>query len=50
MTDQNSLVRQPQSIMMFLQNPPTAEWTEKDLELILSEAFLWKETFYNTIK
>lgn len=39
-----------QNIMMFLQNPPTAEWTENDLALILSEAFLWKETFQNTIK
>ncbi|TKA83712.1 hypothetical protein B0A55_00302 [Friedmanniomyces simplex] len=31
-----------QEIMMFLQSLPTRDWTEKDVELLLSEAFIWK--------
>jgi hypothetical protein len=34
-----------QDIMMFLQNPPTKEWTEKDIELLLSEAFIWQSLY-----
>ncbi|KAF2772480.1 RabGAP/TBC [Teratosphaeria nubilosa] len=34
-----------QEIMMFLQSLPTKEWTEKDIELLLSEAFIWKSLF-----
>lgn len=34
-----------QGIMMFLQSLPTREWTEKDIELLLSEAFIWKSLF-----
>ncbi|KAF1810772.1 RabGAP/TBC [Eremomyces bilateralis CBS 781.70] len=34
-----------QEIMMFLQALPTREWTEKDVELLLSEAFIWKSLF-----
>lgn len=34
-----------QSIMMFLQALPTREWTEKDIEMLLSEAFIWKSLF-----
>ena len=34
-----------QAIMMFLQALPTKEWTEKDVELLLSEAFIWKSLF-----
>ena len=34
-----------QEIMMFLQSLPTKEWTEKDVELLLSEAFIWKSLF-----
>lgn len=36
-----------QEIMMFLQNPPTKEWTEKDIELLLSEAFIWQSLYKN---
>ncbi|KAH6563777.1 hypothetical protein BASA50_008884 [Batrachochytrium salamandrivorans] len=36
-----------QDIMMHLQSPPTAAWTEKDIELLLSEAFMWKSLFHN---
>lgn len=32
-------------IMMFLQALPTREWTEKDVELLLSEAYIWKSLF-----
>ncbi|KAI9206040.1 rab-GTPase-TBC domain-containing protein [Polychytrium aggregatum] len=35
-------------IMMFLQNPPTSEWDDKDIELLLSEAFMWKALFHNS--
>ncbi|KAF2760043.1 RabGAP/TBC [Pseudovirgaria hyperparasitica] len=34
-----------QGIMMFLQALPTREWTGKDIELLLSEAFIWKSLF-----
>jgi len=31
--------------LMFLQAPPTAEWRLQDLEVLLSEAFVWKSLF-----
>ncbi|KAG8532554.1 uncharacterized protein KY384_002431 [Bacidia gigantensis] len=34
-----------QDIMMFLQSLPTTEWTEKDIELLLSEAYIWQSLF-----
>lgn len=34
-----------QEIMMFLQSLPTKQWTEKDIELLLSEAFIWQSLF-----
>jgi len=34
-----------QETMMFLQALPTKEWTEKDIELLLSEAYIWKSLF-----
>ncbi|MCJ1317385.1 GTPase-activating protein [Xylographa vitiligo] len=34
-----------QEIMMFLQALPTRNWTEKDIELLLSEAYIW-QTLY----
>jgi hypothetical protein len=34
-----------QEIMMFLQALPTRNWTEKDIELLLSEAFMWHSLF-----
>ncbi|CAN6602272.1 GTPase-activating protein Gyp1p [Trichomonascus vanleenenianus] len=36
-----------QEIMMFLQALPTKDWTEKDMELLLSEAFMWQSLFKN---
>ena len=32
-------------IMLFLQHLPSKEWTEKDVELLLSEAFIWQSLF-----
>lgn len=36
-----------QEIMLFLQNPPTQLWTEKDIELMLSEAYIWLLLYKN---
>ncbi|KAK9449522.1 rab-GTPase-TBC domain-containing protein [Limtongia smithiae] len=36
-----------QEILIFLQSPPTQEWTEKDIELLLSEAYMWQSLFKN---
>ena len=30
---------------MFLQSLPTKAWTEKDVELLLSEAFIWQSLY-----
>lgn len=37
-----------QDTMMHLQNAPTADWQEKDIEMLLSEAFMWKSLFNNS--
>ncbi|EGE03400.1 GTPase-activating protein GYP1 [Trichophyton equinum CBS 127.97] len=37
-----------QEVMMFLQALPTREWTEKDIELLLSEAFIWQSLFQDS--
>jgi len=37
-----------QEIMMFLQALPTRNWGEKEMEILLSEAFLWKSLFHNS--
>ena len=34
-----------QEIMMFLQSLPTRDWTEKDIELLLSEAYIWQSLY-----
>ncbi|KAK6199433.1 rab-GTPase-TBC domain-containing protein [Scheffersomyces amazonensis] len=36
-----------QEILLFLQNPPTTYWKEKDIELMLSEAFIWQSLYKN---
>lgn len=36
-----------QEILLFLQNPPTDNWEEKDVELMLSEAFIWQSLYRN---
>lgn len=36
-----------QDIMMFLQALPTREWSSKDIELLLSEAFIWQSLYKN---
>ncbi|KAJ1557592.1 GTPase-activating protein [Nowakowskiella sp. JEL0078] len=37
-----------QDIMMFLQSLPTSSWEEKDIEMLLAEAFMLKELFHNS--
>ncbi|KAI9327488.1 rab-GTPase-TBC domain-containing protein [Obelidium mucronatum] len=34
-----------QDIIQFLQSTPTASWGDRDIELLLSEAFMWKSLF-----
>lgn len=34
-----------QDILLFLQSPPTLSWTNKDVELMLSEAFIWQSLY-----
>lgn len=36
-----------QDLMIFLQNPPSSKWTLKDIDLLLSEAYMWKSLFQN---
>ncbi|KAJ8660970.1 hypothetical protein O0I10_003192 [Lichtheimia ornata] len=36
-----------QGIMLFLQQLPTQNWQAKDVELLLSEAYMWKTLFHN---
>ena len=36
-----------QEIILFLQNPPTGGWTERAVELMLSEAFIWHSLYKN---
>ncbi|KAG1472790.1 hypothetical protein G6F56_001325 [Rhizopus delemar] len=36
-----------QGILVFLQQLPTQGWQEKDIELLLSEAYMWKTLFHN---
>jgi hypothetical protein len=33
---------------MFLQALPTKDWTEKEIELLLSEAFIWQSLFQDS--
>ncbi|TKY88286.1 hypothetical protein EX895_002638 [Sporisorium graminicola] len=37
-----------QGIIMFLQSLPTQNWSDKDAEMLLSEAFMYKTLFGNT--
>ncbi|KAI8145440.1 rab-GTPase-TBC domain-containing protein [Fennellomyces sp. T-0311] len=36
-----------QGIMIFLQQLPTQDWHEQDVEMLLSEAYMWKSLFHN---
>jgi len=37
-----------QDIVIFLQHIPTKNWTDKDIELLLSEAYMYKSLFHNS--
>lgn len=34
-----------QELIMFLQKAPTQAWTDKDVELVLSQAYMWRASF-----
>lgn len=34
-------------ILLYLQSPPTKSWTDSDIELLLSEAYLLQSLFKN---
>lgn len=34
-----------QNIITFLQNPPTRNWEETDIEMLLSEAYIWQSLY-----
>lgn len=34
-----------QGVIMFLQSLPTQNWSDKDAEMLLSEAFVYKSLF-----
>ncbi|GMM33311.1 GTPase-activating protein [Saccharomycopsis crataegensis] len=36
-----------QEIMIFLQSLPTKNWSDKDIELLLSEAYMWQTLYKN---
>lgn len=38
-----------QEMILFLQNPPTGLWTDMDVELMLSEAFIWQSLYKNAL-
>jgi len=37
-----------QDIVIFLQHIPTEDWTDKDIELLLSEAYMYKSLFHDS--
>lgn len=39
-----------QDLMIFLQALPTASWTEKDIELVLSAAFMYQSLYKDVMK
>lgn len=39
------LIKDFSEILIFLQNVPTASWTEDDVGMLLSQAFMWKSWF-----
>ncbi|AEY96432.1 FADR213Cp [Eremothecium gossypii FDAG1] len=38
-----------QAIITFLQNPPTRHWTESEVEMLLSEAYIWQSLYKDAI-
>jgi len=39
-----------QDIMLFLKNPTTQQWTSMDIEMLLSQAYMWKQLFQGAPK
>ena len=38
-----------QDIVLFLQRVPTSNWTVKEIEVLLAEAFMWKSIFHEIL-
>ncbi|AET39129.1 GTPase-activating protein GYP1 Ecym_4048 [Eremothecium cymbalariae DBVPG len=38
-----------QAIITFLQNPPTKQWKESEVEMLLSEAYIWQSLYKDAI-
>jgi TBC1 domain family member 2 len=36
-----------QELVLFLQKLPTQDWNEKEVELVLSRAYMWRASFGN---
>jgi hypothetical protein len=39
-----------QELLQGLQDLPTSAWTDKEIELVLAEAFRWKYMFHESQK
>jgi len=39
-----------QDIMLFLNNPPTVSWTTKDVDVLLSQAYMWQTLYEDSPK
>eukprot|EP01117_Protostelium_nocturnum_P008891 TRINITY_DN3188_c0_g1_i4.p2 TRINITY_DN3188_c0_g1~~TRINITY_DN3188_c0_g1_i4.p2 ORF type:complete len:133 (-),score=35.62 TRINITY_DN3188_c0_g1_i4:206-604(-) len=39
-----------QDILLFLKDPPTASWSLQQIDVLLSQAFLWKSLYENSPK
>ena len=39
-----------QGMILFLQNVPTERWTQQELEMVLSRAFMWRVLFNRSPK
>ena len=35
----------PQELILFLQKLPTTDWGEKEVESVLSRAYMWRASF-----
>ena len=38
-----------QELMLFLQRLPTSKWTEDDIKMLLSQAFLYKSLYHESL-
>jgi len=38
-----------QDLVLFLQNLPTEDWTQRELDMVLSQAFMWRSLFDSSL-